>query len=213
MSYGGPGGRGGGFIRIKATKFALNGTVQVDGTNGARGGGFYDQEQGGGGAGGSLYVTVDELSGSGTLQSNGGSGGGDGGDCGGGGSGGRIAVYANSSSFTGNMRAWGWQSDPSYCHGPAGTVFTSIDGDEVLTIDNNGAAVYNGVATVLPVCGDGSVCSPPHTMMGGQARLATYVASVGFRLLLAFAFVSAFFCYLISVSLSRVRAHRAKSCA
>jgi hypothetical protein len=96
-SYG-PGGSGGGAIRLHAT-----GQLDVDGTVSAAGGTGYSRSSGG--SGGSIWITAASLTGTGTLQA-------DGGPAanlsyGGGGGGGRIAIDAAVNSFAGMIRAKG----------------------------------------------------------------------------------------------------------
>ena len=63
---------------------------------------------------------------------------------GGGGAGGRIAVYANTSSFTGTMQAHGGRTTQAvmdaHRSGGAGTVYVYVKGEEErsLTVDNGG---------------------------------------------------------------------------
>ena len=93
---------------------------------------------GGGGSGGSIWLTVGTLSGSGSITANGGSGVD---SVGGGGGGGRIYISCNNNSFAGTVSACGggganW--------GGAGTVFikpTAQNGQ--LILDNGGHAGTN----------------------------------------------------------------------
>ena len=72
----------------------------------------------GGGSGGSIYLTVGALAGSGVISANGGAGSGSGG----GGGGGRIAViYTAANTFSGLMSAYG---GGGYARGGAGTIYT-----------------------------------------------------------------------------------------
>lgn len=96
------GGAGGGAIILNISKaLTVNGSITSRGGSGYGGGGS--------GSGGSIYVTTNTLAGSGSFIANGGDllyGGG------GGGGGGRIALYYNSSLFTGIAEAKGgigWQ--------------------------------------------------------------------------------------------------------
>jgi hypothetical protein len=87
------GGPGGGAIKL-----VVGGTLQVDGiisANGNPGGNLNGANGGaGGGAGGSIYLTANTLSGTGSVSANGGAGGtNDLNRGGGGGAGGRIAIY------------------------------------------------------------------------------------------------------------------------
>ena len=73
----------------------LNGTISANGTSGPG-------ENSGGGSGGSIWLTVNFISGSGTISANGGNGTL---PYGGGGGGGRIALYNNKlNTFAGTLR-------------------------------------------------------------------------------------------------------------
>ena len=87
----GPGGNGGGLIRIVAQTLQLDGVITVDGENAPSS----NNGGGGGGSGGGIRINVGTLSGTGTINANGGNGGPNGGG-GGGAGGGRIAVYYES---------------------------------------------------------------------------------------------------------------------
>jgi hypothetical protein len=86
---GGAGGRGGGLLRLKAASIIVDGLLAATGGDGvaaAAGGG-------GGGSGGTVNLTAGNISGSGTLEADGGAGpGGGANEGGGGGGGGRIKV-------------------------------------------------------------------------------------------------------------------------
>ncbi len=91
------GGSGGGAIKITATnKLIFDGNIDVSGKSPP------SNYITGGGAGGSIYITTNNITGTGTLTANGGAGGGTGGfwNPGGGGGGGRIAVYYNTTNWT-----------------------------------------------------------------------------------------------------------------
>ena len=105
------GGPGGGAIRLNAT-----GLLQMDGAISADGKGGLGINAGGG-SGGSLWLTVGGLSGSGVISASGGAGN----ALGGGGGGGRIAVFYQSNNFTGILKAWGAGSGTNY--GGAGTIY------------------------------------------------------------------------------------------
>src|ERR1035437_6246232 len=96
----------------------------------------------GGGAGGSIWISTHTLAGAGLLAANGGNG--EDGD-GGGGGGGRIAVYYDTSSFSGQSTAYG---GGGYQRGGAGTVYLKSSalpaGD--LVVNQGGSA---GVPTPL----------------------------------------------------------------
>ncbi|MGE0268874.1 MAG: hypothetical protein AB7S78_10530 [Candidatus Omnitrophota bacterium] len=94
------GGRGGGAIWLDVAN-----TLTVSGTLSANGESVFQCDlRSGGGAGGGIYITTSTLAGSGDIVANGGNGGS---LRGGGGGGGRIAVYYESSTFTGSARAIG----------------------------------------------------------------------------------------------------------
>ena len=76
--------------------------------------------QSGGGSGGSIWVQTNHLTGTGTIQANGGYPWG---------GGGRIAIEHTTSSFTGQVQAFG-------TYGPPGTVYWKPD--DKLVVDNNG---------------------------------------------------------------------------
>ena len=76
-------GEGGGSVRLNISgTLVIDGSVTANGGNG--GGGIW-----GGSSGGSIYITAENLQGSGTIRANGG----DTGYQSGGGGGGRIAIY------------------------------------------------------------------------------------------------------------------------
>jgi hypothetical protein len=106
------------------------GVLNVEGRISANGNG----SPGSGGSGGSIYLTVGSLTGSGAITANGGNHGG--GNHGGGG-GGRIAIEYEDDTFTGTITAIG---GVGYRYGGAGTIYTKADdaaqGD--LLIDNGG---------------------------------------------------------------------------
>jgi hypothetical protein len=109
------GGEGGGALRLRA-----QGTLIVDGEISANGSdGRVDGS--GGGAGGSLWISVDSIAGSGLVAARGGAG-----EpfLAGGGGGGRIAIYSPTQLFHGVLSASG---GPGYRPGETGTVFLSTD--------------------------------------------------------------------------------------
>ena len=104
------GGAGGGLIRLIASgTMTMDGSILVDGSNGANGSSSASIDAGGGGAGGSIWVAADTLEGSGLLSAVGGGGGVDsGGDRGGGGSGGYIRIsYVTANTFAGTTAITG----------------------------------------------------------------------------------------------------------
>ena len=92
--YGNYGGWGGGIINLLITDtLSLNGTIAVNGITADR--------HAGGGAGGSIFVNTKNLNGIGTILATGGGGGIPGSGATGGGGGGRVAVYYNTSTYSG----------------------------------------------------------------------------------------------------------------
>jgi hypothetical protein len=131
-----PGGPGGGVVRLD-----VNGLLQLDGSIDADGE-RPSSSVAGGGSGGSVWLTVNALGGSGRVSANGGSASG---PAGGGGSGGRIAVTWSESTFTGTMRAAG---GTGYQNGAAGTIYTRVNGSNIgqVVLDNGN---HMGTNTVL----------------------------------------------------------------
>ncbi len=106
-----PGGAGGGAIQLTvAGTLLLNGRVTANGKDGA-----------GGGSGGSVFLTVGQLAGSGVMAANGGATG----NYQGGGGGGRIAIYSGTSVFTGATTASGGAAGEGGHPGGNGTIFVA----------------------------------------------------------------------------------------
>lgn len=107
----GPGGSGGGLLRLKAGTLTLQGLIQADGGNGGR--------YGGGGSGGGIRLLLGSLRGAGAIRANGGTGGSESGS----GGGGRIAVtYTNAATFDlAKVEARGGLA--AFSQGTPGTVF------------------------------------------------------------------------------------------
>ncbi|MCA9290220.1 MAG: hypothetical protein KDA25_03765, partial [Phycisphaerales bacterium] len=120
---GNPAARGGGAIRL-----TVGGTIVVDGTITADG---TTVSNGGAGAGGSIWIDAASLVGSGTVRANGANA--VNGAWGGGG-GGRIAVYADTSVYTGDLTTCGGNG----ARGGAGTIFFDLDGARTVIVDNCG---------------------------------------------------------------------------
>lgn len=134
------GGAGGGALKLSVSGLlTVNGRLSANGGNG--------DSVAGGGSGGSLYLdTIHQLTGNGVIAANGGAGG----EEAGGGGGGRIALYSNSNSFTGQISAFG---GGGVFPGGAGTIFTTNNGVQTLTINNGGIAGTNtpiGGSIALP---------------------------------------------------------------
>jgi len=113
------GGAGGGAVRLTVGgTFTLEGTLTANGMAG-HWGGLSLPAAGGGGSGGSVYVTADTITGSGTVSADGGDGGKDG--RAGGGGGGRIGIYyLDASAFGFNVAVTGGAGRNP---GEQGTVF------------------------------------------------------------------------------------------
>ena len=131
--YAGIGGVGGGRI-----KMIVGGTMRVDGSvtaNGANG----VNERSGGGSGGSIWLSVMNLTGTGMLSANGGAGEP---TQGGGGGGGRISLGSGSNDFSGISVAHGGSG---YVNGGAGTIYTRVNGQPSgrVLVDNGGEVGAN----------------------------------------------------------------------
>lgn len=135
------GGSGGGVFLLWATggDLEINGDISANGQTVTSGIG-----DPGGGAGGSIWITAENLTGSGSASANGG----EGRNNGGGGGGGRISVQCSvdcSDTFEANVTAYGGDDNASdfrvQRYGGAGTVYLEDDGETTgddLIIDNNG---------------------------------------------------------------------------
>jgi len=135
----------------------LDGNIVARGLNGAATSEYY-YVRGGGGSGGSIWLTVGELSGSGRILCDGGNGYA---SDSGGGAGGRIAVYYQTNSFAGTMSACGG----SGCqYGAAGTIYLSGPEGDKLIYDNNG---HSGANTPWEWKGT----TPDEISVSGGARL------------------------------------------
>ena len=128
-----PGGNGGGKIYINAVQVILNGTLKANGQDGT---------EGGGGSGGSVKIEVGTLSGTGLIQSKGGSAGHGAPACcilSGAGSGGRITIYYDELSLPEeNIQAFGGEKIGDIStSGAAGTIYLKK------TSDTNGKLLLN----------------------------------------------------------------------
>ncbi len=147
---GGPdtgGGNGGGVVRL-----VVNGPLVVDGAIRANGA----NHNRGGGAGGSIWIDAVALSGSGSIEANGGNGNGwCGSECSAGGGGGRIALYATSLAG-----GFDWPAVPDHVHahggsgyrpGGAGTIYIKRAsqpwGD--LLVSNDGLSAAEGTTPLV----------------------------------------------------------------
>jgi hypothetical protein len=127
-SYIGLGPNGGGALHLTVNGLlTINGSITANGLN-------ISSNNAGGGAGGSLWLTLGGLAGSGLIGADGGSGHL---PLGGGGSGGRIAVYYNSNLFTGLYSAKG---GAGFGNGAAGTLYlkSNLFGNPSFIADNGG---------------------------------------------------------------------------
>ncbi len=157
------GGAGGGAIRLTVT-----GTLEVGGTVSARGLAGTGASTGCG-SGGSIYLSVGALAGSGIISANGGAGN----SLGGGGGGGRIAVVYAANSFSGLVSAYG---GAGYVAGGAGTIYMEsavLPGRNVLVVvDNGGQAGTNTSWTDFGTFND-------LTVRGGAVLASSASQSVG----------------------------------
>lgn len=150
--YGGPGGAGGGKVRL-----VVGGTLRVDGSVSANGANGINNRSGGG-SGGSIWLRVQSFTGTGSLSANGGAGEP---AQGGGGGGGRISIQYASLGFSGAIQAYGGNG---YARGGAGTIYSRADTQPVgqVLVHNGGMFGTNTllVATEpfdLIVQGEGAV--------------------------------------------------------
>ena len=142
--YGGVGGAGGGSVKL-----VVGGTMRVDGSVTADGADGLNSRSGGG-SGGSIWLSVQNLTGTGLLSANGGAG--EPGQ-GGGGGGGRISIQYASNSFYGPVVAHGGSG---YAAGGAGTIYsistatpTKVAGQ--LLVDNGGLSGTNTPISIAEV--------------------------------------------------------------
>ena len=149
----GPGGTGGGLIRIVAQNFLFDGTIVANGQNG-------QGDRGAGGSGGGIRIDAETLQGSGSVSARGGNGGPTGSSPAvgtGGGGGGRIAIYyQNATAFNfANVLAQGGAGN-SAPNGGAGTIYLQGPGREngELIVNNNNL-VSPRLSTPLPVSPSG----------------------------------------------------------
>lgn len=96
-SQGGNGGKGGGLLKIRASKATIDGIIRVNGEHG------HADRKSGGGSGGGITIECEKLFGAGTMEMIGGLGR----NSGGGGSGGRISVACTNDSFSGTFLSQG----------------------------------------------------------------------------------------------------------
>jgi hypothetical protein len=133
----GPGGNGGGLIRITADTVALNGQLSANGVDGST--------FSGGGSGGGIKIVTATLRGTGSIRAN---GGGSASQAGGGG-GGRIALYyadATGFAFT-NVQAYGGRV--GFHEGTPGTIYLQQVGSVGELIVDGG--ITNNIATATPL--------------------------------------------------------------
>jgi hypothetical protein len=160
------GGAGGGALRLNVT-----GILQVDGRISANGLPATGPSAGGG-SGGSVWLTVGTLSGSGVISANGGAGI----LLGGGGGGGRIALQYGSSGFSGLVSAYGGSG---YATGGAGTIYNKANSQPVgqVVVDNAGQAgtntAWTSFGTIDLTVKAGSVVSLPQSQTIGTLLVAS----------------------------------------
>ena len=143
---------GGAALKITAGDLTYEGTIDMDGNTGG-----HDQS---GAAGGSAWVTTGTLSGSGgSIRAIGGNTGSRYGNAGGGG--GRVALYCDSSTYTGtmhmmptwelpNMYVHGGAGDDDYWDGGCGTVYINCSAvSNTLLLDGGGQSTTPYRPTVL----------------------------------------------------------------
>ena len=169
------GGNGGGLVKITA------GTLQVDGSIAADGGGAGSGGSGGGGSGGGVNIHVSTLSGSGTISAKGGAG------LGGSGGGGRIAMYYDTMTLsTTNIIAFGGKTGSggtaSY-NGGTGTIYLKSSalshGD--LIIGNSGTNT-NDSSTPIRAIGSGVISALTSTSLTDSSAGWTPGALIGLQL-------------------------------
>ncbi len=168
----GRGGAGGGTIRLNVTgMLLLNGTISADADDGLA-------EGSGGGSGGSVWLTVGTLAGSGSVSADGGMGNGFGSTGGGGGGGGRIAIEYGLNLFFGTLSARGGSGAG---WGGAGTIYTKPNSQSFghVLVDNGGQAGTNTTfrSFSLPMVDltvkGGAVLSPPSSQGIGTLLVAS----------------------------------------
>ena len=154
--YAGVGGTGGGRITL-----VVRGTMRVDGSVTANGGNGVN-ERSGGGSGGSIWLSVTNLTGTGVLSANGGAGEP---AQGGGGGGGRISLWYGTNGFSGISVVRGGSG---YVYGGAGTIYTRANTQSTgqVLVDNGGelgasTPLTSGEAFGLTAQGGAMISLPP----------------------------------------------------
>ncbi len=133
------GGAGGGAIKLySAGALTVDGVITANGGNGA--GNIDGAGNGGGGSGGSIWLTCASLSGAGSITANGGLSG-QSRYRGAGGGGGRIAVYFDSSTFSGSILAK--EGNGTFMSGGAGTIHVNGPGWLPTTGGDHGGANWH----------------------------------------------------------------------
>ena len=166
------GGNGGG-----AFELAVNGTLRVDGKISADGV-VSTGLNSGGGSGGSVWLSVGTLSGTGTISANGGAGN----NVGGGGGGGRVAVSCRTNSYSGAFAARGGAGGH---FGGAGTICLPVFGPPTLPpgqqvqviIDNGGTRGTNTLLSGLPSSAIVTVNSGGSATLQGSTSVASLTIS------------------------------------
>ena len=180
------GGAGGGAIRL-----IVNGTFNIADSR-LEAFGADSNSQSGGGAGGSIWVTVNALTGNGSMSANGGYGNG----YGGGGGGGRIAIYSvDATAFTGTVAVNGGGSSSQV--GDVGTIYrqtvsaayaldsfslsaNSVASGQALfgTVNLTGPAPAGGLPVTLTSSNTGAVTVPATVTVLEGATQATFSITV-----------------------------------
>ncbi|WHI48483.1 hypothetical protein [Microbulbifer sp. VAAF005] len=157
------GTRGGGAVQIQAQSLLLDGSIDANGQSiiGNSDSGYF-----GGGSGGAVLLSINVISGSGSISASGGQGNTGYSD---GGSGGRVALhYQSSNEFDISNRIFAVGGDGRLAGGP-GTIFLSEDGVKKLEIKNhnaeNGTLAPWVVEEGAPALRSGG--PDPHVSLGG----------------------------------------------
>lgn len=130
------GGSGGGRVKLVVAGTAtVQGTIKTNGISAPNGG---SSRSGGGGSGGSIWIDTSVLTGTGSIQSNGGDNYSSSSYYGGGGAGGRIAIYTSSSnSFNDSQYVASGGRGYNNFYGAAGTIYVNNNAVESLIVKNS----------------------------------------------------------------------------
>lgn len=164
-------GAGGGVIRLTAQRLVLNGQLRANGANGLH----TASGSAGGGAGGSVNVTVTNLSGAGTLSANGGLGG----NTNATGGAGRIKMSYASSTFAG---AYSVRQGNGAIDGTIHIIDTTLDqlrvegGTRVLRSGETYQSIAFGPGGSLNVTGRAAIATPLIIPKGNVVTLSSTAA-------------------------------------